>query len=332
MLTLTARAYNVVDLPEEMTLSDAMGIFDAEEITQVTISDVADDKYISLTREEILDFYYTAQDMTVSRTINPTPFRGISINVYTENTVKSYYFNSGIQIGLYGSENYICYKLSKEDTEKLLYLYSMYKDETEKVSGAEIHRETSIDFLKLPEAPWAQSSAKEAAAKCLLPYEFTSKYSENITREQFCILLGNLLAVKENYASLDMYMFDNVGAYLKNVFEDCDGVDSSVDILYALGIINGRDETHFDPDGAITREEAAAMLCNTAEMYMWIGAEATLTYDDEQDISPWAKFYVTWATEYGIMTGITETEFSPQGVYTVEQAVATIVRLYSLIQ
>ena len=32
-----------------------------------------------------------------------------------------------------------------------------------------------------------------------------------------------------------------------------------------------------------------------------------------------------------IMTGITEEEFNPQGQYTVEQAVATIVRLYNLL-
>ena len=46
-------------------------------------------------------------------------------------------------------------------------------------------------------------------------------------------------------------------------------------------------------------------------------------------ISPRAKFFVTWANEHGIMTGITEEEFNPQGQYTVEQAVATIVRLYN---
>ena len=66
-------------------------------------------------------------------------------------------------------------------------------------------------------------------------------------------------------------------------------------------------------------------------MYMWFGTETSLTYNDTDLISPWAKFFVTWANEYGIMTGITEEEFNPQGQYTVEQAVATIVRLYNLL-
>ncbi len=332
MLSLTAHAYNVVNLPESMTFADAMGIFNSDEITRVTVSDVSDGRYIELDRSGINKFYNTAQNMTVHRTVNPTPFRGIAVNVYSGDSVKSYCINSGIQIGLYGSGNYICYKLSDEDTEQLLYLDSDYKDAKEKQNGEEIHRETGNNFLKLPQAPWAQSFAKEAASKSLLPYEFTSIYPDNISREQFCVLLGNLIAVKENYTSLEAYMFDNGGAYLRNYFEDCNGVDNSVNILYALGIVNGRDETHFDPYGTISREEAATLLCKVAERYIWVGTETQLAYDDTASISPWALFYVTWTNEYGIMTGVSETEFSPQGYYTVEQAIATVVRLYNLIQ
>ena len=332
MLSLTAHAYNVVNLPESMTLADAMGIFNSDEITRVTVSNVSDGMYIELDQSGINNFYKTAQNMTVYRKINPTPFRGIAVNVYAGDNVKSYYLNSGIQIGLYGSSNYICYKLSDEDTEQLLYLDSDYKDAEEKQNGEEIHRETGNNFLKLPQAQWAQSFAKEAASKSLLPYEFTSIYPDNISREQFCVLLGNLIAVRENYTSLEAYMFDNGGAYLRNYFEDCNGVDNSVNILYALGIVSGRDETHFDPYGTISREEAATLLCKVAERYIWVGTETQLAYEDTASISPWALFYVTWTNEYGIMTGVSETEFAPHDYYTVEQAIATIVRLYNLIQ
>lgn len=331
LMSASAYAYNVVNLPESMSLSDAFGIFDAEEITRITVSDPSDGQYITLTDSEIDDFYNTVRDMPAYRVINPTPFRGIAINVYTNGGEKCYYLNSGVQIGLYGSENYICYKLGKEDTEKLLYLDSNFKDAKEKSSGETIHRETANDFLKMPQAQWAQSFAREAASKSLIPYEFTSIYSNNITREQFCVLLGNMIAVKENYISIERYMLDRGTPYLKNTFEDCAGIDSSVDILYALGIVNGRDETHFDPYGSITREEAATLLCKVAEMYIWIGTETELKYDDTASISSWAKFFVTWANEYGIMTGITETEFAPQGEYTVEQAIATVVRLFNLL-
>lgn len=331
-MSFTAHAYNVVDLPESMTLADALGIFDANDIKGMTISDMSEGKYTDMKRDEIFDFYYAVQGMTVYRSINATPFRGIAANIYTNDGVKSYYLGSGIQIGLYGDSSYICYKLSPTDTEKIMYLDSIYHDSTAKANGEEVHRDTSRDFLKLPQASWSQNAVKAAAAKSLLPYEFTNKYQSNISREEFCILLGNMIAVREGYSSLDAYMTDNNKPYLKNYFEDCGGADDSVNILYSLGIVSGRDDTHFDPNGTITREEAATLLCKAAEMYMWIGTTTNLSYDDSYTISSWARFFVTWATEYGIMTGVSETEFAPHNVYTVEQAIATIVRLNTLLQ
>ncbi len=331
MLSAAASAYNVVDLPESMTLSDAFGIFDASDITRITVSDVSDGQYTDMTREEILDFYYAVQDLTVYRGINPTPFRGIAVNIYTDSDVKSYYLGSGVQIGLYGSENYICYKLNDEDTQKLLYLDDMYHDAEEKLSGEKIHRAVGTDFLKLPETQWSQSFIKEAAAKSLLPYSFTDKYRNSISREEFCILLGNMIAVRGGYKSIESYMLDLGKPYLRNYFDDCAGIDDSVNILYALGIVNGKDNSGFDPYGTLTREEAATLLCKTAEMYMWIGVEGTLAYEDADYISDWARFYVTWTAANGIMTGISDTEFEPQGTYTVEQAVAAIVRLYAFL-
>ena len=59
---------------------------------------------------------------------------------------------------------------------------------------------------------------------------------------------------------------------------------------------------------------------------MWIGTENKPYIQRHRFNLPLGqKFFVTWANEHGIMTGITEEEFNPQGQYTVEQAVATIV-------
>lgn len=331
MLSLTAHAYNVVNLPESMTLSDALGIFNEDYITGITVSDTEDGRYISLSQDDIYRFYDGIKDLTVYREINPTPYRGVAINIYTGDDVKTYLINSGIPIGLYGKENYICYKLRDEDTEKILYLESDYWEDNTKANGEEIHRDTSRDFLKLPEASWSRPFAQQAAAKSLLPYEFTSIYGNNISREQFCILLGNMIAVKEGYYSIEDYMQGTSQAYLRNYFEDCAGVDNSVNILYALGIVSGTDATHFEPQGELTREQAATLLSKAAERYWSLEIETSLTYEDAWLISEWARFYVTWVNENGVMTGITTESFVPQGAYTVEQAVATMVRLYNLL-
>lgn len=331
LIPVSAHAYNVVDLPEQMALSDAMGIFSGDEITKATISNVEDCKYINLTQEDIKDFYYAVSNMQVYRTINPTPFRGTAINLYTASGVVSYYVGSGIQIGLYGPDNYICYKVKGDDEVFLTYLDTKYKDSTEKINGEQIHVNTSNDFLKLPSAEWAQEIVKTAAKQSLVPYRLTTKYSKNISREEFCILVGQLITVTSEYPSLEKYVQDKKGAYLKNTFSDCAGKDSSIDILYALGIINGRSETAFDPDGTLSREEAAKIITSAAEQFIFINSNQVISYNDRHTISDWAYHSVQWVSEKGIMNGMENNCFNPGAYYTVEQAIATVSRLFSYI-
>lgn len=329
LLPSAVYAYNVVDLPEEMAMSDAMGIFSGDEIQRATVSNVEGGQYIELSRDDINDFYYAVCNMSVYRTINPTPFRGTAINLYTATDVVSYYVGSGIQIGLYGSDNYVCYKVKGNDEVFLTYLDSMYKDSESRTNGEEIHRATSNDFLKLPTAAWAQSSIREAAKNSVLPYRLTNKYSSNISREEFCILLGQLITVASGYSDLDAYVQDQKGAYLRNNFDDCNGKDASIDILYTLGIVNGKGDNKFDPDGTLTREEAAKLVTAAAEQMIYIYTDKELTYSDRGSVSRWAYYSVQWVTDKGIMTGMDDNRFNPGAYYTVEQAITTINRLLS---
>ena len=332
MLPSAVYAYNVVDLPQEMTMADAMGIFNGEEITRATISNVEEGRYFELTRDEINDFYYATCNINVNRAINPPPFRGTAINLYTQTDVVSYYVGSGVQIGLYGQDNYVCYKASGEDEVFLTYIDTMYRDREEKYNGEEIHRATSNDFLKLPSAVWARDSIKEAAKNSLLPYRLTNKYSSNISREEFCILVGQFITVTSGYQNLDAYIQDKKGAYLRNNFSDCEGKDSAIDALYALGIVNGRGDDIFDPDGTLSREEAAKMMASAAEQFVFINTNKELTYADRYDISQWAHYSVQWVTDKGIMNGMENNCFNPGAYYTVEQAIATVSRLFNYVK
>lgn len=328
--SVSAHAYNVVDLPETMTLADALEIYDADSITSATVSNLNDGKFISLTEDNIKDFYYSAANITLYRTINPTPFRGTVINFTAGGEVKSFYFSSGVQIGMYGPSNYICYEMQDYDLSKFMYIYSMYEESQEKQNGAEIYRNASVDFLKKPEDLWAQAPVYEAASRSLLPYQLTSKYTANISREEFCMLIGNLIAVVGNYSSLEKYMADNCPVYSKDNFADCIGRDRSVDMLFALGVVSGKGGEYFDPDGCITREEAAKMLTAAASLFKYVETDYKLNYKDTSSVSPWAVFYVRWVTDKGIMSGIDESHFEPSGAYTVQQAIATVSRLFNV--
>ena len=112
-------------------------------------------------------------------------------------------------------------------------------------------------------------------------------------------------------------------------FSDCDF--SEVAALTSIGIINGMGDGTFCPDSCITREQAAAILCRTAEFLgnkTIIRPQYEKMFDDENCISNWAKSSVASMKAMGIMEGISEKEFAPAQTYTVEQAIATMVRLY----
>lgn len=331
MTAVSASAYSQVNLPETMTLTEALGVSGANDVIKATVSEPVNNTYIELTDEEIEEFFETASDFELTREINATPFRGTIVNFYTDDGVKSYSLNSGVQIGMFGSVTYICYKADSNDASELLYLDEMLKDAEELKEGAEIHVNRDKDYLKLPKDEWAQTTVKEAASRCLVPYEFINQYTDDITREEFCVLLGNMIRVLGNYATLDDYMAEKGISYSTNGFSDCYDVDESVYMMNALGIVNGKGDGLFDPDGIITREEAATLIYRTAALFRYVYEDDTLYYDDTYKISQWARPYVAWVSDKFIMNG-TEGNFLPQQTYTVQEAITTVNRLFKVLR
>lgn len=334
MLPLQALAYDVVNLPNSMKFSEALGIFGTDEIASATICDLERNYYKTLSADEIKDFYYAASNMTVWRKINPTPFRGVCVNFTTTSGVMiSYFFDAGIQVGLYGTDNYICYMPAKDDRISLSYLMSeFYEDTNSHVGGSICNVCNTKDFLKLPEASWAQSPIEVAAAKSLLPYEFTDIYTEDLTREQMAVLAANFITVMGNYASMDDYLADKGIVYIKDIFEDCEGRSEAIDQLYALGVITGKTDTTFEPDSPITRQEFAAFSVRIAELFKYISTEYRLDTNDYPGVSDWANFFVEWNIENSIMTLDDEDLFYPHDNIPVQQAVTVLARLYEFVK
>lgn len=330
-----AMAYNIIDLPMSMTFADALGIYDVSEINSATICDLEHNTYRNLTQEEIKDFYYAASKVTVWRKTNPTPFRGVCVNFNTNsgNNI-SYYYNSGIQIGTYGAYNYICYMPAAEDTVKLSYLASQFYDSIggEGVYGGEIKNVVlKNDFLKMPAAQWAQAEISEAASKNLVPYDFTNKYGNNITREQMAVLLADLITVAGNYASIDKYLEEKGITYQTDKFVDCLYNDPAIAKLNALGIINGKDDTHFDPSGFITRQEAAAMFTRVADKFIYVRSDKPISASDRSKIAQWALFSMVWCMDRGILSVDENNNVNPTEYMPIQQAITCASRIYDII-
>lgn len=333
-ISVQVKAYDVVNLPNSMTFADALGAFSSDTISSATVSDIDRNIYKNLSREEITEFHDKACDMTVWRKVNPTPFRGPCVNFTMINgDTVSYYYNAGIQIGLYGESNYICYMPASDDQRELLYLLEgLHDGDGDIYGGTRWNVVTNKDFLKLPKADWSEKSISEAAAKSLVPYDFTDKYEKNITREEMAILICNFIAVAGNYANMDEYMNATGTVYLYGSFEDCAGRDESIDCLYALGIINGTDGKNFNPDGYVTRQEAAAFMARTAELFMYVGTNSKVTTADWSLVGSWAVQNVRWCIDKGLLLLDDYNKIYPTNNMTVEQAITVLSRMYDITQ
>jgi len=118
-------------------------------------------------------------------------------------------------------------------------------------------------------------------------------------------------------------------------FSDVDMSDTEtrgfVNAAYALGIVNGTNEsaTSFHPNGAITRQEAAAMLQRTYTCYASnLPAAGALTFSDKNSVADWAASSVSLLAQWGVMQGKEQNTFDPLGTYTREQCIVTFMRLY----
>ncbi|MCR5264796.1 MAG: S-layer homology domain-containing protein, partial [Clostridiales bacterium] len=108
-----------------------------------------------------------------------------------------------------------------------------------------------------------------------------------------------------------------------------------VDYVYRNGIIRGMDDVTFAPAGELTRAMAVTILFRGVE---------TLPRDFDYDEPPedyempkakefsdvpadaWYAEPVAWASMYGVVNGVSDTEFDPDGVLTLEQMCAIIYR------
>lgn len=75
----------------------------------------------------------------------------------------------------------------------------------------------------------------------------------------------------------------------------------------AQGIASGKGNNRFDPEGLITREQAAAILYSYAVNYLGRGAGtgADLSrYADAGKLSSWAGPAMAWAVEQGVISGV----------------------------
>lgn len=164
---------------------------------------------------------------------------------------------------------------------------------------------------------WSEAYIQKAINNDFLTKDMQYGYKEYITRQHFCEIVYNML-IKWGMESIST----------SQVFDDTNSLP--VNSLYAMGIINGKSEKNFYPNDGLSREEAAAILSRVAMLMDVKTNVSEFKFDDDNEISDWARESVYRMYSCNVMNGISNKLFSPKNKYTKEQAITTVVRLYEL--
>ena len=137
----------------------------------------------------------------------------------------------------------------------------------------------------------------------------TFRPNQNISRAQFAVMLYRYLKLDESkYTSVNLPFADlgSIPAY----------AIPAVKALYTEGVITGSEKNgklYFNPDSALTRAQAAAMIGRTqAKGY----ALADLTFSDSASIPAYAAYYIRAMVGQGVISGYSDGTFKPHSNIT----------------
>lgn len=201
----------------------------------------------------------------------------------------------------------------------------LYNETSEEESS--IYFKIESDSADQPDA-WAKAEVDEAKAAGLVPSELQNNYKGKITRADFAKLIIELLKVQSG-VSIDVIVALGEYDLTNNPFTDT--TLKEVILANQLGIVNGKGNGLFDPNGSITRQEAAIMLMNAASVLEADVSADAAAFSDNSSIAAWATAGVEFVSTYGIMNGTGSNTFTPKGTYTRQQAFTTILRLNDML-
>jgi hypothetical protein len=160
---------------------------------------------------------------------------------------------------------------------------------------------------------WAAGQVNAAIGFGFVPQHLQSDYTRPITRAEFCALAVTLYE-------------DTIGEIRgRKTFADTS--DINAEKAAALGIVSGVGNGRFDPNGNLTREQAAVMLVQLAEALGKTLERQPASFADNDSIAPWAIERVGQVQAAEVMSGTGNNMFSPKGLYTREQSIVTVLRL-----
>ena len=166
---------------------------------------------------------------------------------------------------------------------------------------------------------WAQNDVQWASQNGILDLNILGNdYTKPITRLQFASVAVKLA---------ETLIGSEISPAPQGTFVDTDNQYALK--AYASGITSGVSATEFNPNGTLTRQQMATFIYRALQ-YVRDNSDIRYTtytpalenYADNWAVADWAKTSLGFMNALGLVKGVSNTEISPNGTCTIEQAVA----------
>ncbi|WP_246608483.1 glycosyl hydrolase family 18 protein [Paenibacillus agaridevorans] len=168
---------------------------------------------------------------------------------------------------------------------------------------------------------WARDAIELATASLLIAGKSETRFgaADAITRAEFVSMITRALGILPSQG--------------ENVFGDVDpdsAFAGDIAAAAAAGLIAGKSDGVFDPNGNITRQDMAVVLGRALSLAGLEGSADTTRLDrfgDRDAIAGYARDAAAWLAQLGILRGVSGTAFSPTTNVTRAQATVAVIRM-----
>ncbi|MCU6792350.1 cadherin-like beta sandwich domain-containing protein [Paenibacillus sp. WQ 127069] len=166
---------------------------------------------------------------------------------------------------------------------------------------------------------WAEAEIRKAVAEgWVAGYPDGSFHPErDVTRAEFVQLLARSLGWKEPEVwNMPVYAdIDDIGLWAQ----------PAISMAVQQGIINGYEDGSFRPARPLTRAEMTMMIIRTFGVP--VEMDQSTSFADNSSIPPWSLPYIAEAAKRGLVNGLENNRFEPNGTATRAEAVVILTRL-----
>ncbi|MCT4594919.1 MAG: S-layer homology domain-containing protein [Anaeromicrobium sp.] len=189
----------------------------------------------------------------------------------------------------------------------------------------QVDKLTKKVFTDLKDYPWAKEAIETMASEGVINGRTDKKFdpAANITRAEFATLVTKMMA----------YSTENMKVPFEDVAKEA-WYYNYVVAAHNKGLISGRSNNIFDPNGNITREEMTVIVAKVLEKkeYTKESLNNLNVFKDTESISLWAKDSVSLCVKENIISGMGESIFAPKENANRAQAAVILYKVYELIK